>query len=99
MTSEVAPRRARRVLHAMAGRQGGSAMNIHTTASTNVPAGISAAEWEARVDLAAVYRLVAHYGWGDGLFNHCSMGGPGEDRKFLMKRAELLWTQGTPPNL
>ena len=45
-------------------------MNIHTTASTSVPAGISAAEWEARVDLAAVYRLVAHYGWDDVIYNH-----------------------------
>ena len=46
-------------------------MNIHTTASTSVPA----AEWEARVDLAAVYRLVAHYGWDDVIYNHCSMRG------------------------
>ena len=45
-------------------------MNIHTTASTSVPAGIPAAEWEARVDLAAVYRLVAHYGWDDVIYNH-----------------------------
>jgi hypothetical protein len=45
-------------------------MNIHTTASTSVPAGVSAAEWEARADLAAVYRLVAHYGWDDVIYNH-----------------------------
>jgi ribulose-5-phosphate 4-epimerase/fuculose-1-phosphate aldolase len=83
----------------MAGRQGGSAMNIHTPASTNVPAGISAAEWEARVDLAAVYRLVAHYGWDDVIYNHCSMRVPGEDRQFLMKRHELLWTEVTASNL
>jgi ribulose-5-phosphate 4-epimerase/fuculose-1-phosphate aldolase len=75
------------------------AMNIHTTASTSVPAGISAAEWEARVDLAAVYRLVAHYGWDDVIYNHCSMRVPGEDRKFLMKRHELLWTEVTASNL
>ena len=74
-------------------------MNIHTPASTNVPAGISAAEWEARVDLAAVYRLVAHYGWDDVIYNHCSMRVPGEDRQFLMKRHELLWTEVTASNL
>ena len=38
----------------------------------------------ARVDLAAVYRLVAHHGWDDVIYNHCSMRAPGEPRKFLM---------------
>jgi hypothetical protein len=45
-------------------------MNIHATASSSVPADTSAAEWEARVDLAACYRLVAHYGWDDVIYNH-----------------------------
>src|SRR5919109_5293422 len=71
-------------------------MNIHATASSNVP---SAAEWEARVDLAACYRLVAHYGWDDVIYNHCAMRVPGEDGKFLMKRHELLWTEVTASNL
>jgi len=39
---------------------------------------ISPAEWQARVDLAAVYRLVAHHGWDDVIYNHCSMRVPGE---------------------
>src|SRR2546421_6932714 len=60
---------------------------------------MSPAEWESRVDLAAVYRLVAHYGWDDVIYNHCSMRAPGEDRKFLMKRHELLWTEVTASNL
>src|SRR6266508_3009319 len=71
------------------------AVNIHATTS---PA-VSTAEWQARVDLAAVYRLVAHYGWDDVIYNHCSMRAPGEDRKFLMKRHELLWTEVTASNL
>jgi ribulose-5-phosphate 4-epimerase/fuculose-1-phosphate aldolase len=72
-------------------------MNIHTP--TVRQEGTSAAEWEARVDLAAVYRLVAHYGWDDVIYNHCSMRVPGEPRKFLMKRHELLWTEVTASNL
>ena len=60
---------------------------------------MSPAEWQARVDLAAVYRLVAHYGWDDVIYNHCSMRVPGEDRKFLMKQHELLWTEVTASNL
>jgi hypothetical protein len=39
-------------------------VNIHATTS---PA-VSTAEWQARVDLAAVYRLVAHYGWDDVIY-------------------------------
>ena len=31
---------------------------------------MSSEEWQARVDLAAVYRLVAHYGWDDVIYNH-----------------------------
>jgi ribulose-5-phosphate 4-epimerase/fuculose-1-phosphate aldolase len=60
---------------------------------------VSDAEWEARVDLAAVYRLVAHYGWDDVIYNHASMRVPGEPRHFLMKRHELLYTEVTASNL
>jgi ribulose-5-phosphate 4-epimerase/fuculose-1-phosphate aldolase len=72
-------------------------MNIHATARSDKA--ISPAEWEARVDLAAVYRLVAHHGWDDVIYNHCSMRVPGEPRQFLMKRHELLWTEVTASNL
>lgn len=40
---------------------------------------VSAAEWEARVELAALYRLVAHYRWTDTIYNHISLKTPGED--------------------
>ena len=74
-------------------------MNIHTTAAAGLTAAISPAEWEARADLAAVYRLVAHHGWDDVIYNHCAMRVPGEDTKFLMKRHEHLWTEVTASNL
>ena len=51
--------------------------------------GISTAEWQARVDLAAVYRLTAHYGWDDVIYNHSSMRVPGEPHKLLMKKHDL----------
>jgi ribulose-5-phosphate 4-epimerase/fuculose-1-phosphate aldolase len=72
-------------------------MNIHTKPATETD--ISPDEWQARVDLAALYRLVAHRGWDDVIFNHCSMRVPGEPRRFLMKRHELLWTEVTASNL
>lgn len=34
------------------------------------PIGIAEAEWKARVDLAACYRLFDHLGWTEGIFNH-----------------------------
>lgn len=34
---------------------------------------VTDADWQARVDLAAVYRLLAHHGWGDVIFNHAAM--------------------------
>ena len=61
--------------------------------------GFSAAEWQARIDLAAVYRLIAHYGWDDVIYNHSSMRVPGEPRMFLMKKHDLLYTEVTASNL
>ena len=53
-------------------------MNQHAKIEPALPAGISPEEWQARTDLAAVYRLCAHYGWDDLIYNHCSMRVPGE---------------------
>jgi ribulose-5-phosphate 4-epimerase/fuculose-1-phosphate aldolase len=76
-----------------------AAMNQHARVESPAPTGISQQEWQARTDLAAVYRLCAHYGWGDVIYNHCSMRVPGEPSKFLMKQHELLWTEVTASNL
>ncbi|HYS47454.1 MAG TPA: class II aldolase/adducin family protein [Xanthobacteraceae bacterium] len=73
-------------------------MNEHTN-PRGIPAGRAPAEWEARVDLAAAYRLIAHYGWGDVIYNHTSMRVPGEERKFLIKRHGLLYDEVTASNL
>jgi len=79
-------------------------MNKPTMMADVVPAGkvppnMSPDEWQARIDLAAVYRLVAHYGWDDVIYNHASMRVPGEPRKFLIKQHELLYTEVTASNL
>lgn len=74
-------------------------MNPRVKIATVTKADISPAEWEARLDLAATYRLIAHYGWGDVIYNHSSMRVPGEDRNFLIKRHELLYTEVTASNL
>ena len=74
-------------------------MNTHAMPSEALPTGMSPNEWQARTDLAAVYRLIAHHGWDDVIYNHSSMRVPGEERKFLMKRHELLYTEVTASNL
>ena len=45
---------------------------------------VSAEEWQARVDLAALYRLVALYGWDDAIYTHISARLPGPDHQFLI---------------
>ncbi|MFA5940771.1 MAG: class II aldolase/adducin family protein [Sinimarinibacterium sp.] len=47
--------------------------------SLNVKDRVSAAEWQLRIDLAAAYRLVAHFGWDDLVFTHISARVPGSD--------------------
>jgi len=74
-------------------------MNTHVKIAPVIQADIAPAEWQARVDLASAYRLIAHYGWGDVIYNHSSMRVPGEERKFLIKQHELLYTEVTASNL
>jgi ribulose-5-phosphate 4-epimerase/fuculose-1-phosphate aldolase len=45
---------------------------------------VSDAEWQARIDLAACYRLVDHYGMSDMIYNHISVRVPGPDDHFLI---------------
>ena len=45
---------------------------------------VSPAEWEARVNLAAAYRLVALFGWDDLVFTHISARVPGPEHHFLI---------------
>lgn len=45
---------------------------------------VSEAEWSARVELAALYRLVALYGWDDMIHTHISARLPGDEPQFLI---------------
>ncbi len=61
---------------------------------------VSAEEWQARVDLAALYRLLAHYGWDDLVETHTSVAVPGSDnRHFLINPLGLTFDQVTASNL
>lgn len=55
-------------------------------------------EWEARVDLAAAYRLVALFGWDDLVFTHISAKIPGEEA-FLINPYGLGFDEITASSL
>ena len=60
---------------------------------------VSAVEWQTRVDLAACYRLVFHYGWHHLILNHISARVPGEDAQFLLNPYGLMYNEVTASNL
>jgi ribulose-5-phosphate 4-epimerase/fuculose-1-phosphate aldolase len=60
---------------------------------------IDPAEWEQRVNLAACYRLIEHFGWTDLIYTHISARVPGEPGHFLLNRFGLLFDEVTASNL
>jgi ribulose-5-phosphate 4-epimerase/fuculose-1-phosphate aldolase len=60
---------------------------------------ISDAERQVRIDLAACYRLVAHFGWDDMIFTHISARVPGPDAHFLINPFGLLFEEMTASSL
>ena len=60
---------------------------------------VGEAEWAVRVDLAACYRLIAHYDWDDGIFTHNTARVPGADRHFLINPWGHMFGEITASNL
>ncbi len=60
---------------------------------------VSPEEWQARVDLAACYRLVDLYGMSDLIANHISVRVPGEPDAFLINAYGLLYEEITASSL
>ena len=56
-------------------------------------------EWQARVDLAAAYRLVALYGWDDLIFTHISSRVPGPEHHFLLNPYGMMFEEVTASSL
>ncbi|UBM07585.1 class II aldolase/adducin family protein [Cupriavidus metallidurans] len=55
----------------------------------------SDAEWQARVDLAACYRLVELYGMADMMANHISVRVPDEEDAFLINPYGMMYEEIT----
>lgn len=56
-------------------------------------------EWEARVNLAAAYRLIALYGWDDLIFTHVSVRLPGPEHHFLINPYGMMFEEITASSL
>lgn len=60
---------------------------------------VSPEEWRMRVDLAALYRIVAMYGWDDLIFTHLTARIPGGDHHFLINPYGCLFEEITASSL
>lgn len=56
-------------------------------------------EWRLRQELADCYRLFAHLGWGEAIFNHITLRVPGPERHYLINPFGLMYEEVTPENL
>ncbi len=56
-------------------------------------------EWALRVDLACAYRVVAHMGWHQMIYNHLTARVPGPGHQFLINPFGLMYREVTASNL
>ena len=60
---------------------------------------MSEAEWQTRVDLAALYRLFIKYGWTDLIYTHISARVPGEKGNYLINPYGMFFDEITASSL
>lgn len=65
----------------------------------NLRGRVSEAEWAAREDLAACYRLCVHYRMTDMIYNHISLRVPGRHDQFLINHFGLMYEEVSASNL
>ena len=66
---------------------------VHKLDAAGVRGRVSTGEWDARVDLAACYRLAVHYRMTDLIYTHISARVPGPEHHFLINAFGLLWDE------
>ena len=66
---------------------------VRKLATPSVKDRVSAEEWETRVNLAACYRLAAHFRMTDLIYTHISARVPGPQHHFLINAFGLLWDE------
>jgi ribulose-5-phosphate 4-epimerase/fuculose-1-phosphate aldolase len=73
-----------------------------TTTALEIPSlqgRVTPEEWAVRVDLAAAYRLVAHFGWEDLVFTHITARVPGTEDQFLINPYGVFFDEITASSL
>jgi ribulose-5-phosphate 4-epimerase/fuculose-1-phosphate aldolase len=75
-------------------------MNVQALNKTSRnPLSVSDVEWNARLELAAAYRIMAHYGACDLAHNHLCLRVPDEPDAFLIKHADSFFDEVSASNL
>src|ERR1700745_272237 len=74
-------------------------MSAATPSISNLKGKVSTEEWDARVNLAAAYRLVAMFGWDDLIFTHISARVPGPEHHFLINPYGMMFEEITASSL
>ena len=59
----------------------------------------SEAEWTARLELAACYRIFAMMGWDEMIFNHITVKVPDEDGSYLINPYGMHFSEVTASSL
>jgi ribulose-5-phosphate 4-epimerase/fuculose-1-phosphate aldolase len=70
-----------------------------SNADITPPKGYSDAEWAARVQLAACYRIFAYLGWVELIYNHITLRLPGPEKHFLINPFGLMYREVCASNL
>ncbi|MCD0502704.1 class II aldolase/adducin family protein [Bordetella petrii] len=69
------------------------------SSASNTRSAVSEAEWDARVDLAAAYRLMPLFGMSDLVYNHITASVPGEKDKILINPFGFMYEEITASSL
>lgn len=56
-------------------------------------------EWQARIQLAATYRIFAYLGWFELIYNHITLRVPGSEEHFLINPFGLMYEEVCASNL
>ena len=74
-------------------------MSVVRVARGNVKDEVSVEEWRQRVNLAACYRLIAHFGWDDLIYTHISARLKDNPNQFLFNPYGLMFEEMTASSL
>ena len=74
-------------------------MSVMKMVRPDIRDGVSEKEWQQRVDLAACYRLIAHFGWDDLIYTHISARLSDNPSHFLFNPYGLMFEEITASSL